>query len=265
MGKQFLLLLIWIMVTFIQCVCVCVCVCVCGQLSKAVRSLLEVCVHIYIYCVSSQVLFFSPTVFSAYQSSLKFVPKCFDPSKDKDTNDTPTGMNQTFVPRQRLLVMLAYDKKVCSRCHAHFTASLFLVGNLGRCSWVRRSSCKSSATHSSQGVPYFPESKPCCGQCLGFSMCMQMLMHVIAHGGFTNTVRESALKVDWEKNPFLLQGLERVSVLYLAFQLDALSTELSPFPHFGQGLSQTFVIKGLLLQYSLWLFMLVCSTVTKGI
>ena len=33
-------------------------------------------------------------------------------------------------------------------------------------------------------------------QCLRFLMCAQMLMHAIAHGGFTNTVRESALKAD---------------------------------------------------------------------
>ena len=211
-------------------------------------------------------LFCSPTVFSAYQSSLKFVPKCFDPSKDKDMNDTLAGMNQTFVPRQRLLVMLAYDKKVCSRCRAYFSASLFLAGNLGRLSWVWHSSRKSCASHSYRSVQYFRESKPCCGcWCLGFSPCTQMLMHAIAHGGCTDTVRESALTVDWEKNPFLLQGLERVSVLCLAFQSDALPAELSPFPRFGQGLSQMLVIKGLLLQNSLWLYVLVCLTVTKGI
>ena len=33
-------------------------------------------------------------------------------------------------------------------------------------------------------------------QCLGFLTCAQMLMHAIAHGDCTDTVRESALKVD---------------------------------------------------------------------
>ena len=33
-------------------------------------------------------------------------------------------------------------------------------------------------------------------QCLGSLTCAQMLMHAIAHGGCTDTVRESALKID---------------------------------------------------------------------
>ena len=37
-------------------------------------------------------------------------------------------------------------------------------------------------------------------QCLGFLMCAQMFIHAIAHWGCTNTVKESALKVDsWRK------------------------------------------------------------------
>ena len=54
-----------------------------------------------------------------------------------------------------------------------------------------------------------------------------MLMHVIAHGGCTDTIRESALEDDWEKNPLLNWGLEPRSLLRLAFQMDALPTELS--------------------------------------
>ena len=34
-------------------------------------------------------------------------------------------------------------------------------------------------------------------QCLGFLMCKQMLVHVIEHGGYTNTVRWLALKDDY--------------------------------------------------------------------
>ena len=55
-------------------------------------------------------------LFTVHQSGLKFVPKCADPSKDKGSQETLAGMNQTFVPRQRLLVMFAYDKKVRSLC-----------------------------------------------------------------------------------------------------------------------------------------------------
>ena len=60
-------------------------------------------------------------------------------------------------------------------------------------------------------VQYFRESKLWYGcPCLGFLTCVQMLMHAIAHGGCTDTVRESALKVDsgrrslcrtWDSNP----------------------------------------------------------------
>ena len=39
-------------------------------------------------------------------------------------------------------------------------------------------------------------------------MCTQILMHVIVHGDCMNTERESAIKVDWEKNPLPLGGVE---------------------------------------------------------
>ena len=56
---------------------------------------------------------------------------------------------------------------------------------------------------------------------------VRMLMYAIVHGGCTDTVRESALEVDWEKNPLPHLGFEPASVLRLAFQSDALPTELS--------------------------------------
>ena len=69
--------------------------------------------------------------------------------------------------------------------------------------------------------PYIPNSV--CGifecransgcQSVGFLTCTQMLMHAIAHGGCTNTVREPAVKVDWEKNPLPHRGIEPWSVL----------------------------------------------------
>ena len=65
-------------------------------------------------------------------------------------------------------------------------------------------------------------------QCLRFLTYIQMLMHVIAHGGCTDTVRESALKADSgrKKIPCRTRGLEPASVLRQAFQSDALPTEL---------------------------------------
>ena len=69
-----------------------------------------------------------------------------------------------------------------------------LVGNSGH------GSRKSSATHSYQCVQYVCVSKQCYGcQCLGFLMCSQMLMHAIAHGGCTDTVRVFTGSWRWEK------------------------------------------------------------------
>ena len=71
------------------------------------------------------------------------------------------------------------------------------MGSLGHLTWVRHSSHKTSATHSCQCVPYFLASKQwydC--QCLGYLTYVQTLTHAIAHGGCTDTVRESAVEVD---------------------------------------------------------------------
>ena len=102
-----------------------------------------------------------------------------------------------------------------------------LTENSGCFTQVRNSSRKSSATHSYQCVQYFRGSRQCYDwQCLGFLTCAQMLMHATSHGGYTDTVRQYALEVDWEKSPLPHLGHERETVLRLAFQWDALTTEL---------------------------------------
>ena len=63
-----------------------------------------------------------------------------------------------------------------------------------------------------------------------FLTCTQMLMHAIAHGGCTDTVRESALKVDTGKKSLAARGLEPASVLRLAFQSDTCLLYTSPSP-----------------------------------
>ena len=50
---------------------------------------------------------------------------------------------------------------------------------------------------------------------------------MIAYGGFTYTVRESALKVDWEENPLSYWGAEPASAV---LGPNAQSTEPPP-PH----------------------------------
>ena len=95
---------------------------------------------------------------------------------------------------------------------------------------VRHNRRTTSATHFYQSVHYFRVSKQRYGcQCLGFLTCTQMSMPAIAHGGCTDNVRHSKLKVDsGSKNPLLHHGLEPESVLRLSFQSDAVPAELSP-------------------------------------
>ena len=49
----------------------------------------------------------------------------------------------------------------------------------------------------------------------------------VAHGGCTDTVKESALTDDWEKNPLPHRGIEPVSA---ACRSDAIPAELHPNP-----------------------------------
>ena len=110
------------------------------------------------------------------------------------------------------------------------STSLTTVGNSGCLTWVRHSSPKSSATHSYLCVQHFPVSKQRYGcQRLGFVTCAQMLMHATAHGGRTNTVRESALKLTLGENTLQHGAIKPASVLRLFFSVRC-STTLSP-PH----------------------------------
>ena len=62
---------------------------------------------------------------------------------------------------------------------------------------------------------------------LGIFNVRRMLMHANAPGGSKDTERESALKVDWEKNPSPHRRIEPASA---ACQFDGLPTELHPRP-----------------------------------
>ena len=85
-----------------------------------------------------------------------------------------------------------------------------------------------------QCVQHFRVSKQWYGcQCLRFFKCAQKLMHAIAPDGCTDTVRESALKADPGRKISYRTGdsnLRQYSAL--AFQSDALPTELFPAPFF---------------------------------
>ena len=75
----------------------------------------------------------------------------------------------------------------------------FFIVPCGKFGWpyLGTAQHKSSATHFYLCVQYFPVSKQWYGcQCLRFLTCAQMLMRAIAHGGGTDTVRETALEVD---------------------------------------------------------------------
>ena len=108
-----------------------------------------------------------------------------------------------------------------------FSTSLSLARKSGRLTWVRLSSRKSSATRSCRCLEHFRVSKQSYGfQCWGFLTCAQMLMHAIAHGGCTDTVRESTVELG-EKKSLPRRGLEPASKLRPAFQSDTLPAELS--------------------------------------
>ena len=53
-----------------------------------------------------------------------------------------------------------------------------------------------------------------------------MLVNVTAHSGCVDTIRVCTRNRLWKKNAVSHQGLEPASVLCLAFQSDAVSTEL---------------------------------------
>ena len=109
--------------------------------------------------------------------------------------------------------------------------SLPLAGNLGRLTCIRHSSCRSSTIHSYRCVQYFCVSRQWYGcQHWGFLKCAQMLMHVIAHRDCTDTRRESAPKVDWEKNPLLYWRLKPEVINALGF-LFRWATNWAILPH----------------------------------
>ena len=59
-------------------------------------------------------------------------------------------------------------------------------------------------------------------------------MRAIARNGCTNTITESALKVDWRKNPLLHQGIDPKSHLRPALLFDPMLYQLScPNPFQG--------------------------------
>ena len=118
---------------------------------------------------------------------------------------------------------------MCSYFIYLFNISLSLSENSGGLTRVGHSSPKSSAIHSYRRVLYerVSQQRHDC-QCWGFLTCTQMLLHGIAHGGCTDTVRESALKADsgrkipyrtWDSIPRQYYQLSyvtpRVVVLYV--------------------------------------------------
>ena len=72
---------------------------------------------------------------------------------------------------------------------------------------------KSLAVPGTLCVQYFRVPRQWYGcRCLRLLTCTLMLMYTIAHRGCTDTVRESALEVDGEKNPLLYWGLSVCSI-----------------------------------------------------
>ena len=95
-------------------------------------------------------------------------------------------------------------------------------------------------------------------------MCAQTMVHAVAHGSCTDTLRESALKVDWEKSPLPHQGLEPTSVLRQALQSDALPTELFPLPNVFLCFAEMLMTTGLFSIFHSPLNALVHKMIIKG-
>ena len=107
-----------------------------------------------------------------------------------DVRDPP---GHGFVPQQ------TPGSTVTRAVSQHFKKKMLVLqtGNSGHLTWVRHSSRKTSASHSYLCVQYFRVSEQLYDcQCLGLLTCADMLIHAIAQGGCTDTVRQSALEVD---------------------------------------------------------------------
>ena len=101
--------------------------------------------------------------------------------------------------------------------------------------WVSHRSRKSSATHSYQCVQYFRVSKQwCVCQCLGFLTCAHYYVDACdctgtgLYGHRKRVCTEGCLWEEKSPLPHRHRGLEPASVLRLAFQSNALATELFP-------------------------------------
>ena len=71
--------------------------------------------------------------------------------------------------------------------------------------------CKNSITQTSRCVQHFCVSKQWYGcQCLGFLTSAQMLMHVIAHMGYMDILRECALKFTLGEKSLATKGVKPV-------------------------------------------------------
>ena len=111
-----------------------------------------------------------------------------------------------------------------------FSTSLSAMENSGRLTCIMHSHRKSSATHSYQCVQYVRVSKQWYGcHCLGLLTCAQMLKHAIAPG-IVQTPRSVRTKADSRRKiPCRTGDSNPRQYCGLAFQSDALPTELYPF------------------------------------
>ena len=130
--------------------------------------------------------------------------------------------------------------------------SLSLVENLGHLTWVRRSSHKTSTTHSYQFVEVFRLSEQWYGcQCLRFLTRAQMLMHVISQRGCADTVRESAQKLTLGKKSLAAPGyLTTLYIVWIARKQHCLWSDM-----FGEVMGElfaTFCLSVIFYQLSQW-------------
>ena len=134
-----------------------------------------------------------------------------------------TGPKMVFPRRMPRWVTISNRQKhhfslsclCCDSCSFEFFKFILELHYLLWEVWITWAGCgyrnhRNNAAQSCQCVQHFCVSSQWYGcECLGFLICAQMLMHAIAHRGCTDTVRESALRADWEKNPWSHWGIEQ--------------------------------------------------------
>ena len=138
------------------------------------------------------------------------------------TQNQLSSSNACYNVFQYLIIQNQQQRELSSSATCYFSTSLSLAGNLGCPTWVRHRSRRSSATHSYRYVQYFHVQTMVWLPMFGiFNVCTD-----VDACDCTDTIRECALEADSRRKTLASPGIWTRTSIALAFQLDALPTEL---------------------------------------